>query len=318
MPRRNDDHLYNLRKALREQQEQEDLKVLSRKADEAVKKKEDEIRSSSNESYTEHKDRVVKEFNTFKNKVYDSIMENFLTGLFNDSLGNTKAIISEDIKAFNKSLIRNFVMEEGSRNLLDRMSNTSRFTAEMANIMEQKADEAIAAVNPDDPSTYTVDSEEQLNFYDNVDSKDTIEDLTDIIKMRVSRATEDFVEKNLADKMDIKDIMLTAKDKIDNIKSGDEETDDAIAQEATIKMKRAIKETNKRPHNIYEQMVINLTEQIVSNDKLKEKFTNESGRLDMDAIIERCNSFYTMLEMVNTLKIKPMTEDYIKEVIKLN
>lgn len=318
MPRRNDDHLYNLRKAMREQQEQEDLKVLSRKADEAVKKKEDEIRSSSNESYTEHKDRVVKEFNTFKNKVYDSIMENFLTGLFNDSLGNTKAIISEDTKAFNKSLIRNFVMEEGSRNLLDRMSNTSRFTAEMANIMEQKADEAIAAVNPDDPSTYTVDSEEQLNIYDNVDSKDTIEDLTDIIKMRVSRATEDFVEKNLADKMDIKDIMLTTKDKIDNIKTGDEETDDAIAQEATIKMKRAIKETNKRPHNIYEQMVINLTEQIVSNDKLKEKFTNESGRLDMDAIIERCNSFYTMLEMVNTLKIKPMTEEYIKEVIKLN
>ena len=79
-------------------------------------------------------------------------------------------------------------------------------------------------------------------------------------------------------------------------------------------MKRAIAETAKRPHNIYEQMVINLTEQVLNNEALKEKFT-VNKKLDMDSIVERANSFYTLLETVNTLKIKKLDEDEIMKLI---
>ena len=205
-------------------------------------------------------------------------------------------------------------MEEGTEEILDRMKSTSRFTSEMASIIESKAEEIMDSIDPDDPTTYTVDSEEQINFYENIDCKDDIKDLTDIIKMRVSRATEEFVEKNIADKMDIKDIMATTKDNIDSIRSGDQDTDEAIAKESTIRMKRAIAETAKRPHNIYEQMVINLTEQVLNNEALKEKFT-VNKKLDMDSIVERANSFYTLLETVNTLKIKKLDEDEIMKLI---
>ena len=73
-------------------------------------------------------------------------------------------------------------------------------------------------------------------------------------------------------------------------------------------------ETAKRPHNIYEQMVINLTEQVLNNEALKEKFT-VNKKLDMDSIVERANSFYTLLETVNTLKIKKLDEDEIMKLI---
>ena len=315
--RKNNDHLYNLQKALREQEES--TKQLAAKADKIVKDKEKEIQSGQNISEIarenkEKREKTVNEFNTFKMNVKNALLENLLNGLFNDSLGLTASTLSEDTKLFNRSLISNFIMEEGTEEILDRMKSTSRFTSEMASIIESKAEEIMDSVDPDDPTTYTVDSEEQINFYENIDCKDDIKDLTDIIKMRVSRATEEFVEKNIADKIDIKDIMATTKDNIDSIRSGDQDTDEAIAKEATIHMKRAIAETAKRPHNIYEQMVINLTEQVLNNEALKEKFT-VNKKLDMDSIVERANSFYTLLETVNTLKIKKLDEDEIMKLI---
>ena len=315
--RKNNDHLYNLQKALREQEES--TKQLAAKADKIVRDKEKEIQSGQNISEIarenkEKREKTVNEFNTFKMDVKNALLENLLNGLFNDSLGLTASTLSEDTKLFNRSLISNFIMEEGTEEILDRMKSTSRFTSEMASIIESKAEEIMDSVDPDDPTTYTVDSEEQINFYENIDCKDDIKDLTDIIKMRVSRATEEFIEKNIADKMDIKDIMATTKDNIDSIRSGDQDTDEAIAKEATIRMKRAIAETAKRPHNIYEQMVINLTEQVLNNEALKEKFT-VNKKLDMDSIVERANSFYTLLETVNTLKIKKLDEDEIMKLI---
>lgn len=308
----------NMDRALREQAETE---ALLKKADDTVKKKESEADKSYSEAYNNsnivRRERTLKEFNSFKQNVKSTLLENLFTGLFNDSLGNTKLTLSEDTKVFNRSLIMSFIKEEGVDDILKRMSTTSRFTSEMANIIKEKSDEIIDNVDPEDPDTFTADSEEQINFYDNIDNKDDIHDLTDIIKMRVSRATEDFVEKNIMDSSDIKDLMNTTKEKITNIKTGDPETDEAIAQEATIKMKRAIKETTRRPHSIYEQMVINLTEQILKEGQLKEKFTTNEGRLDMDSILERVNSYYTLFEMINTLKLKTMDENYIMSVVSM-
>lgn len=313
------EHLYNYQKAM---QEQDDGKAILDKAERTIKEKE---RESKDKSYSEayansnatRREKVLKEYKKFKNDLKTSLLESLLNGLFNDSLGNTKSIISEDTKAFNKSLVSNFINEEGVDNIIDKMRTTSLFTSEMASIIESTYNHILEGVDANDPETFKVDSEEEINFYDNIDSKDDIEDLTDIIRMRVSRATDQFIEKNIEDKMNIKDLMITTKEKIENIKTGDEDTDEQIAQESAMKMKRAVRKIEERPHNIYEQMVINLTKQIISNNDLKKKFTTESGKLNMDAIIEKADSYYTLLEMVNTLKIKDINEDYIKSIISM-
>ena len=113
----------------------------------------------------------------------------------------------------------------------------------------------------------------------------------------------------------IKEIMNNTTERLSAVRTGDDENDEQISHEQTVKMKRAIKENNNRPHSIFEQLVINLTEQVISDTKIKEKFTTESGRLDMDGIVDRSISMYTMLEMVNVLQLKDMDHEYIQSVI---
>ena len=137
--RKNNDHLYNLQKALREQEES--TKQLAAKADKIVRDKEKEIQSGHNISEIarenkEKRERTVNEFNTFKMDVKNALLENLLNGLFNDSLGLTASTLSEDTKLFNRSLISNFIMEEGTEEILDRMKSTSRFTSETRSFKE--------------------------------------------------------------------------------------------------------------------------------------------------------------------------------------
>ena len=137
----------NMDRALREQAETE---ALLKKADDTVKKKEREADKSYSEAYNNsnivRRERTLKEFNSFKQNVKSTLLENLFTGLFNDSLGNTKLTLSEDTKVFNRSLIMSFIKEEGVDDILKRMSTTSRFTSEMANIIKEKSDEIIGNV----------------------------------------------------------------------------------------------------------------------------------------------------------------------------
>lgn len=261
------------------------------------------------------KNKALKERTEFKTNLKSYLMESWLNYVFEAGLGNRKAIISEDTKALNKSLIKAFVTEEGVDFLLDRMSRKSNLLAEMAKYINEATDDAMKEYDAN--GTTSIDAELQDDMFNKLDGSQDFEDVSEVIRDRVSQATQNFIQKNMVDKLDIKEIMNDTKERINNIRSGNDETDEAIAHEQTVKMKNAVNKINKRPHSIYEQLVINLTESILANPKAKEKFTNEFGKLDMDAIVERSTSMYTMLEMVNTLRLRDLDEAYINDVISM-
>ena len=256
----------------------------------------------------------IKERTEFKNKLKSYLMESWLNYVFEHSLGNRKSVLSEDVLNLNKSLIKTFVNEEGVDSLLTTMSYKSNLLAEVAKYINEAVEEELKEYDKEDTAP-TINADLQNNLYDKLDGSQDFEEISDTIRERVSLATQNFIQKNMVDKLDIKEIMNNTKERLSAIRTGDDEKDEQISHEQTVKMKRAIKEINNRPHSIFEQLVINLTEQVISDPKIKEKFTTESGRLDMDSIVDRSISMYTMLEMVNALQLKDMDHEYIQSVI---
>lgn len=256
----------------------------------------------------------IKERTEFKNKLKSYLMESWLNYVFEHSLGNRKSVLSEDVLNLNKSLIKTFVNEEGVDSLLTTMSYKSNLLAEVAKYINEAVEEELKEYDKEDTAP-TINADLQNNLYDKLDGSQDFEEISDTIRERVSLATQNFIQKNMVDKLDIKEIMNNTKERLSAVRTGDDEKDEQISHEQTVKMKRAIKEINNRPHSIFEQLVINLTEQVISDPKIKEKFTTESGRLDMDGIVYRSISMYTMLEMVNALQLKDMDHEYIQSVI---
>lgn len=308
--------LINLEYAL---QEQEEMQALAAAADKAVKDKEKEKDNKITEAYfnsnSYKREKNRKAYQAFKEDVKLTVLESFLCGIMRECMGNTGIIISDETRGFNHALVSNFIKTEGADELLDRMKTKTRFTSEMAKIIKEDVDEIVNAADPEDPDTFNTTS--SGDFYEKLDAEDDISDITDEIRMRVSLATSEFINKNIADKENIKDIMVATKNKISTIATGDEATDEQIAKESTIRMRHQIQKLSERAHGIYEQIVINLSEQVISNDDLKAKFTTGAGQLDMDRIVESANSYYTLLEMVSSLKLKDIDEAYLEEAVKI-
>lgn len=303
---------------LKEQQQQNnDSLNSSTKKTESQKNLEKESKKEM-EQYKNSKEyqrkESIKERTEFKNKLKSYLMESWLNYVFEHSLGNRKSVLSEDVLNLNKSLIKTFVNEEGVDSLLTTMSYKSNLLAEVAKYINEAVEEELKEYDKEDTAP-TINADLQNNLYDKLDGSQDFEEISDTIRERVSLATQNFIQKNMVDKLDIKEIMNNTKERLSAVRTGDDEKDEQISHEQTVKMKRAIKEINNRPHSIFEQLVINLTEQVISDPKIKEKFTTESGRLDMDSIVDRSISMYTMLEMVNALQLKDMDHEYIQSVI---
>jgi len=252
-----------------------------------------------------------------RSNIKAELMEAALDTIFDKCFADNCYNKDELDDAFNDSIITNFISDEGIEHLLDRFESKTYMLSELALLIKETADKAVEDLDIDNVDSYVVNPELKQNLIDNIKGNEDIEDIADSIRFKVSRATEDFIHKNIVDKLNIKDIMLTTKEKLDDIKSGDDVLDQEIKQEQTLALKRRIREINNRPHSIFEQMVINTTEAILKNDELRNVFTLESGKIDMDKIVKRVTSYYTFLEMVNTMKMVDNIEKYIEEALAI-
>ena len=69
-------------------------------------------------------------------------------------------------------------------------------------------------------------------------------------------------------------------------------------------------------HNIFDRMVRNISEAVLKDQVIKEQFSLDNGRLDMDKIVESARCMYTLLEMVSSLKIEKVDSEYIEAALK--
>ena len=62
-------------------------------------------------------------------------------------------------------------------------------------------------------------------------------------------------------------------------------------------------------------MVKDTATAVVKNQSLIESFTTDSGKLDVDKVVESVHTMYTFLEMVNTLRIADIDTVYLENAL---
>ena len=100
-----------------------------------------------------------------------------------------------------KALIENYVEDLGPAKLLKNMKfSESAFLLEVKDAVEDFYDKITGDADAEEVATQTIKPEDVEDFWKQVDKSDDMQDITDMIRLRVSNAEEEFVNKNQEDK----------------------------------------------------------------------------------------------------------------------
>jgi hypothetical protein len=257
------------------------------------------------------KQQVAKEYSQFITGFKSEILESVLAAIVQKAL---PTVINEGPTIH--GVLNEFIEEEGVYKILNNMRSRTQLLAELAEDIDDAYDKGTETVDPTEPETFSADKSAETDLISKVEDDDTIDDVADVIKAKVSRATEEFVEKNVMDQTEIKDTLLDAKNRMAQVRTGDDALDEEIRQEQTLQAKRKVNDIRNRPHTVFEQLVINISEAVLKEEGLKEQFVNESGSFDMEKVVNKATGIYAVMETLNTLKIKDFDTDDIQHMIE--
>lgn len=259
----------------------------------------------------------------FKEKIYNEMTGTALKAVYVSALQKCTDMTTENY-ALAEHLVDQFIQEQGgAREIMLKNVGKSSLLDTILKEAENAAEESL-----DDAETEDTDAEEfdevpqepKEKMFDDLEKDGDVDSAVEIISNRISDAEEEFIKKNSEDKQKIENIVSDINDRIEAIKGDrtiDQEDKDQLEQEQTILCKRKINEVYaKRPHNVFETMVQELTTAIVKDKDLKVQYTTEDGSLDMGKIVDSTKCMYGFLEFVNTINLANVDETYIKEILE--
>ena len=267
------------------------------------------------EAIKEAAEKKINDFYKYKDDVKKALLSEALLGIYQNVFINSS--IREE--ALTESLMNQYIDENGTTNILKKMKYSDNLI--LKNLYEavmEKSDEITKDATSDDPSTQIIDKDNIKDFWKEIDNSEDVEDATNIIRLRVANAEEDFVNRNQQDKANIDTILKDTASRIQTAKSGNdnEYAEDVEESETRLAKDRIYQIQHESHRNVFDRMVRSLSEVVVKNEDIKKEFTLENGRLDMDRIVESVRCMYGLLEMVSTLGLENVDEKYIEDTIK--
>ena len=258
----------------------------------------------------------------FKKKVTDAYVVEGLTVLVDNCL--SPILIREDYhQKLVRQLVTNFVNEEGSAKLLNKFKSTSYVMSEMAYIIETTIQSILEKAKQDESKSFKLDKEDKEKFYtklEKVDVDDAVTKITD----RVRTQQQEFVNNNMEEKAALSAALTKTQNKVEDNKAKlAEKANSEKAKESAVKVeesyiamgkRRATDIRNSRTKNIFECMVYNLSKAAMINESAGQAFIDNS-RLNMDKIVEHCETLCTFITALDSLKIINVDEAYIEKML---
>ena len=258
----------------------------------------------------------------FKKKVTDAYVVEGLTVLVDNCL--SPILIREDYhQKLVRQLVTNFVNEEGSAKLLNKFKSTSYVMSEMAYIIETTIQSILEKTKQDESKSFKLDKEDKEKFYtklENIDVDDAVTKITD----RVRTQQQEFVNNNMEEKAALSAALTKTQNKVEDNKAKlAEKANSEKAKESAVKVeesyiamgkRRATDIRNSRTKNIFECMVYNLSKAAMINESAGQAFIDNS-RLNMDKIVEHCETLCTFITALDSLKIINVNEAYIEKML---
>ena len=260
----------------------------------------------------------LKAYPAFKESVENKFVGGFLWTLYEQVLDKNQA--SDFGKSIARGVVESYVKENGAMNIVRNMNGRSLYLTEAAQLIDSTIESVLEDVDRDNVDSYAINPEKEMEFYDSLDNSET-DDITNTIRMRVVDAEEKMATDNIKDKLDMDEIMRSAADRINAVKTSNyegnisDESAEKQQQEAVSMSKyRMNKVANDRPRSVLEQMVRTNSKKVLSDNELR-KVYSENGQINFDKLIEATTAIYGFMETLNTLKIEYFDNESLKKMI---
>lgn len=296
------------------------------------------------DTYYTKKDKAVVDKDILNN-FSEQVRTDLLTKCLYD--GMLKKVLKEQYankheKALAKNLVKNFIKEHGTINLINSFKNKSVYLNEWYEdivayhdaIMEQATAVAVSVGIPE-KNIFEIEDKTIKDFI--IDTKDTIpHDITKIITNRVEDAVSDFVDSNKKQKEELRKVYEKAKQKLDTIDdmdntinsndplmqdfNGDPNTEldpkYNVQQEAVRMIRSKQRSFREQAKNVFSIMTDNTLEVIHRNQIIKEAYTTGlNNRIDFQKLVNDTKVMYSFMECVNTLGIVDLNENEIASIL---
>lgn len=262
----------------------------------------------------EQREKLKESYYNFKTNVKDSLLSEALISIVTPSLEG----VDESVLINTGDMLYNYVKENGGYTEVisnAKVYNRTYALEKIESLIESYSKIIFEKVNPSDENTFKVDTADKDNFLDELDKEDDIESIKQAIILRVTNAEEDFINNNNSDKININSIIRDTSDRINSATADESEVSEAVIDELTRSSKKAINSIrDKRIKNVYEQYVLHIADQVITNESLLVNFKNEDSKLDMDKINNIAKSNYAILETINSLYLEKIDAAYIKNL----
>lgn len=268
----------------------------------------------------------TKEKNRIKKKVYseyctnlkNKLLANAIRGIYIGALQENTALTDNGmLLAF--SLVDNYIKESGgATNILSKISGKTYALDYIRSVVEGTYSSILEDVDPEDEESMEAPEEKEEEMYDDMSKDDDISNAVDLIAKRITDAEEEFIRKNNEDKKTLEDIANRFSERIKDVEDDatieDEDKEELQQESSRIARRKSNDLRVNRTRNVFEQIVINLTESILKDENLKLEYMDD-GRLNMASVIESAKCIYGLLETVNTLQLQRIDSKYIENIL---
>lgn len=250
-----------------------------------------------------------KQLEEFKSQTYDFLVSESMVHILEKCIPQLNGTFKSQLR----NICTSFVNEETSYKLVNSFKTKTLFLSELASVIEESQKQIIHGCKEKD-GPFKISNNDINKFYNKLDNI-TDSQITKEISSRVAKAEEEFIKNNINDKKELEELASSTKEKLDSIKNDDSELENKLKQECTALYKRKVDSIMKRKKGILESIVLRMSNGIITEESMLSSYTKENGKLDMQKIIESSEIMYAFLEMVNTLKIKKVDNNYIKNTL---
>lgn len=249
-------------------------------------------------------------------KNYDNFINTLITECFMEIFDRSLDYSREEYDTnIARAFISNYIKQEGSINILNKMKNASLMLSEMASLIEETCKGPSCDKECDEKEAgrrercFKIEPEKKNEFLSNLKNTVDIDDVSQSIQLRVANAMSSFINDTSAKKAKIDETIEQIKDKVTS------DTPDEIKESYQMMANRKIEEINNSGYiSLFEKLVENLSESAYKNDDMKRVYC-ENGKINFDKVIQHVKTLYTVLEIFNTTKLETFNEDKIEEIV---
>ena len=293
----------------------ESTRIEKDKLDAQKKLEESEQAKYDNLRYRRRK--IQEAYCDYRSFVKNTCLEYAIVGLMESALEQSDLSDRDMNMVF--GFVKGFVKEQsGATNILTKAAGRTFVIDSIKEAVEEETEEIIAKADPKNPDTFVIDKEDIEKMMNKLDNNDDYNEVKSAIAVRVIGAEDVFLTNSKAEKEKIDDIVAAAQDKCASIEADpemEEETKEAIKQEVTRECNRKLTLISEAPKSaVFDEMVRHLTRSSIKKNR-KHFIIEESGKVDMDRVVNTVKIMYSLMEALSTSKLVNVDEKFIDETI---